>query len=200
MLAGLAYNDDLHEYRAAGKVIPSVTQILSPISAMEYRGVDRGVMERAAQLGKAVHRVIELDIRDDLDVDNLSEPLVPYYKAWLNFRALSGFEPMLSEQRVYSARYGYAGTLDMFGRITGRFAVVDAKRTNAVPRSAGPQTAGYENALRECMPELTGGLLIDRYALHLKTDGQWRLVPFADKNDSRVFLSALTLHTWSKAA
>lgn len=200
MLDKLTYNDERHEYRYAGDLVPSVTQVLAPLSAAEYRGVDPALMERAAQLGRAMHRMIELDIKGDLDADGLSDLLVPYYTAWLNFRALSGFEPILSEQFVYADRYRYAGTLDMFGRLRGRLVLIDAKRTSAVPRTAGPQTAGYEMALRACKPEITGGASIDRYALHLQTDGKWKLVPFTDKNDSRVFLSALTLHTWSNAA
>jgi hypothetical protein len=204
---GLTYNDDLHEYRVNGAVVPSVTQILAPLSAMEYRGVDPDVMDRAAQLGKAVHRMIELDIAGMLDVDALSDLLRPYFVAWRNFRALSGFRALLSEQRVLSARYGYAGMLDLFGALNGDAALIDAKRTAQVPRTAGPQTAGYELALRESMPEAVAevasgprGGRIKRYALHLQPEGKWTLVPFRDPNDQRVFLSALTLNTWSKAA
>lgn len=200
MMARLAYDDDLHEYRYDGHVVPSVTQVLSRLSAEEYRGVSPDVLEQAALLGKAVHRMIELDLRDALDVQSLSEGLHIYYKAWRNFLSTSGFEASLSEERVYSDRYAYAGTLDLFGRLNGRLSLIDAKRTTSVPRTAGPQTAAYENALRECRPELTGAAPIDRYALHLRADGTWRLVPFTHRADLRAFLACLTLLSWSKAA
>ena len=202
MNAGLDYNDERHEYRIAGQVVPSVTQVLARLSAEEYRFVDRALMESAAALGTAVHKLIELDLRGSLDVDALSDGLRPYYAAWRNFMAVSGFRTVLSETRVYSARHGYAGTLDLAGWLGDRFAVIDAKRTAAVPRTAGPQTAAYEQALREhaddavLWPKETS---IDRYALHLKADGKWKLVPFTERNDLRVFLSAKTLHDWSKA-
>ncbi|NID15006.1 hypothetical protein [Luteibacter yeojuensis] len=200
MLNRLAYDDALHEYRFDGQLVPNVTKILSRLTAEEYRGVDRETMERAALLGKAVHKVIELDLRDTLDTDSLSEGLLPYYGAWLNFLNTSGFKALLSEQRVYSERYGYAGTLDLFGRLNNRLAVIDAKRTAAVPRTAGPQTAAYEAALRESRPDLTGALPIDRFALHLRADGTWRLVPFAERSDLRVFLAQITTLQWLRQA
>ncbi|KAF1008955.1 MAG: hypothetical protein GAK28_00587 [Luteibacter sp.] len=200
MLERLTYDDAVHEYRFDGRVVPSVTQILARLSAEEYRGVDRETMERAATLGKATHKVIELDLRGTLDTESLSEGLVPFYRAWRNFRSMSGFEPLLSEQRVYSARYAYAGTLDLFGRLNGRLALIDAKRTAQVPRTAGPQTSAYEAALRETRPDLTGAMPIDRFALHLRADGTWRLVPFTERGDLRVFLAQITTQEWLRKA
>lgn len=209
MTGALTFDADSHTYRVDGQVVPSVTQILARLSAEEYRFVDRDVMEDAALLGTAVHKMIELDLRGDLDVDALSEGLLPYYAAWQNFLKLSGFQVVLSEQRVYSPRYGYCGTLDLAGWLNGRFVVIDAKRTAQVPRTAGPQTAAYRQALDESGMQFTelGDALMaarfataERYALHLRVDGTWRLIPFTEKNDLRVFLSALTLHNWSKAA
>ncbi len=189
-----------HTYTLGGLRLPSVTEVLRPLIDAEYRGVAKDVMERAATLGKAVHKLIELDLLNELDEDGLSDALRPYLAQWRAFRTLSGFEPILSEQIVYSARYGYAGTLDLFGRLNGRLALIDAKRTAQVPRTAGPQTAGYQLALCESSPSAPWlAEPIDRYALHLTPD-RWRLVPFKDAADQRVFLSALTLHQWSKAA
>ena len=186
-----------HTYTLEGRRLPSVTEVLKPLSDAEYRHVDHTVMDRAAALGRAVHKMIELDLRDDLDVDALDEPLHPYLRQWREFRALSGFEAILSEQIVYSARYGYAGTLDLFGRLNGRYVLIDAKRTAAVPRTAGPQTAAYQIALCESSPSARWlEEPIHRYALHLMP-ARWCLTPFKDPSDARVFLSALSLYHWS---
>lgn len=193
---GLDFRDDIHEYRYRGALVPSVTQILAPLSAIEYRGVDAAVLDRAATLGKAVHKMIELDLRNDLDVDSLGDELQPYYTAWKSFQTLSGFECELSEQRVYSKRYGYAGTLDLAGRLNGRHAIIDAKRTAAVPRTVGPQTAAYQEALAETRGDIPWREA-DRYALHFTSDAKWRLVPFREKRDLRVFLSCQTILEWS---
>ena len=206
-LAALQFDEDKHEYRLDGRVVPGVTTILKPISEAEYRHVDAATLDVAAWRGRAVHKLIELDLRDDLDVDGLSDELLPFHTAWRNFRNLSGFKCLLSEARVYSERYGYAGTLDLFGRLDGEAALIDAKRTVAVPRSVGPQTAGYEQAVRESHPDAVaqcasgpGDGRINRYALHLRADGSWRLVPKTDPNDARVFLAALTLHNYLEEA
>lgn len=201
----LTFDEAAHVYRVDGRIVPSVTQILHRLSAEAYRFVDEFVMEEAALLGTAVHKMIELDLRGDLDVEALSEGLQVYYTAWQNFLQLSGFQMVLSEARVYSSKYGYAGTLDLAGWLNGRFVIIDAKRTAQVPHTAGPQTAAYLQALDESgrtfsvpgSTELAARIAnAERYALHLRADGTWRLVPFTDKSDLRVFLACKTLHDW----
>jgi hypothetical protein len=192
----LAFDEASHTYTLDGRKVPSVTQALKSLPN-DYAMVDPAVLEQAAGLGRAVHKLIELDLADRLDVNSLDDQLVDYLLQWQAFRATSGFQPILSEARVASSRYRYAGTLDLFGRLNGRLVLIDAKSTAAVPRSAGPQTAGYELALRESRPDLLPiGTFVDRFALHLKRD-KWQLVPFRDTADQRVFLSALTIHNWS---
>lgn len=203
---GLQFDADLHRYTLDGRQLPSVTEILRPVTEHEYRGVDRDVMERAALLGTAVHKLIELDIAGTLDEDALDDSLRQYLAQWRQFRAQSGFVPVLNEHRVHSGRYGYAGTIDLFGVLNSDAALIDAKRTAAVPRSVGPQTAGYEQAIRESLPDAVARCVsgpgdghINRYALHL-TPERWRLVPQRDPNDLRVFLASLTLHNYLEKA
>ena len=203
----LAFDAERHEYTLGVRRLPSVTEILRPVSMFEYRFVSASVMERAALLGSATHALIELDIAGTLDEDALDDSLRPYLASWRQFRAQSGFVPVLSEARVHSRRYGFAGTLDLFGVMNDSPTLIDAKRTAQVPRSAGPQTAAYQIALRESRPEAIAdaielgvvGMNIMRFALHL-TPGRWQLVPFRNPNDQRVFLSALTIHNYMEKA
>jgi len=195
----LIFDPAAHTYTLDGQPVPGVTRVLQALPN-EYAMVDPEVLERAAEIGRAVHWIIEHKILGDLVADEVDFHLLPYLDQWLDFRRTSGFQPLLSEGQVYSRRYRYAGTLDLFGRLNGRLALIDAKRTAAVPRSAGPQTAGYELALRECRPDLLPITeRVDRFALHL-TPQRWQLVPFRAAADQRVFLSALTIYQWSKAA
>lgn len=201
------FDADSHTYTLNGEVLDSVTSILKPLSELAYRNVSALVLERAAQLGTAVHAVIELDIKGTLDEDSLDDVLRPYLASWRQFRAQSGFTPILSEAIVHSLRYRYAGKLDLFGTMNGEATLIDAKRVVKVMRVTGPQLAGYETALRECLPNVVAAAVsgpgagrIHRSALQLTTDGKWQLVPFRDPADQRVFLSALTLKHWSKAA
>lgn len=194
MLTGaLHFDEATHTYTMGGQPIPGVTSILKRLSRAAYRHVDAAVMGRAAALGTAVHKLIELEIAGTLDEDTLHPTLAPYLTSWRRFRATSGFKPLYSERKVASRRYGYAGTLDMLGELNGQLALIDAKRCAAVPPTAGPQTAAYEIAAREELPELfKPGTPLRRYALQLNTDGTHRLVPFTDPSDGRVFLAELT--------
>lgn len=211
--SALQFDAEAHTYTVDGQPFESVTTILKSLTEREYRFVKAEAMAEAAWLGTAVHKVIELEIADELDESALDERLVPYLEKWRQFRAHSGFQPLLSETRVFSRRYRFAGTLDMFGVLNGEATLIDAKRCASVPHTAGPQTAGYELALRESHPEIVARAVsgpgqgrINRYALHLTpgTRPGWQLVPFKDPNDARVFLSAHTLSNfiskWSKAA
>lgn len=207
--AVLQFDAESHSYRLDGLPVPSVTSILKDLSEREYRFVKAETMAESAWLGQAVHKVIELETANTLDEDLLDARLYEYLDAWRHFRAHSGFIPVLSEEKVYSRRYQYAGQLDLLGTLNGDCSLIDAKRCAGVPRTAGPQTAGYEVALRECRPDIVAQLAsgpnggrIRRYALHLTPNVRpgYRLVPFTDPNDARVFLSALTLNTWSNAA
>lgn len=206
MDAAVQFDAEAHEYRVDGEQYDSVTQVLKPLSERLYRFAKADDMARAAQLGTAVHMLIELDSRGILDESSLDSQLVLYLEKWRQFRAQSGFVPLLNEQIVFSRKWRIAGMLDLFGTLNDEASLIDAKRCAAVPRTAGPQTAGYETLLRECMPDLVARVAkagrIKRYALHLTpgTRPGWALVPFKDPNDVRVFLSAANLTQWSKAA
>lgn len=198
---GLVFDHHRHEYTLDGVKLPGVTTVLKPISSAHYAGVDPAVMERAAQLGTAVHAVIELDLQGDLDTDNLDPMLVPYYRGWRQFRQQSGFRALLSEKKLASRTHRYAGALDLFGTLNGLPALIDAKRVAVVAPSTGPQTFAYGQLVRECHPELVGPTSpLKRYALHLmkaKPDAitaDWRLVPFQnDTRDRLVWQSCLNI-------
>ncbi len=195
---GLDFQEADHSYRLDGVPVLGVTSALKIISDQAYRFVDPDVLARAAILGQAVHRLIELDCLGQLDLASLDPVLEPYYLAWREFLARSGFQVLLSESKVASRKYRYAGQLDLFGRLNGIGSVVDAKRVTCLMPSTGPQLSAYETALRETRPDLVlPGAPCRRYALQLTpgTDAlaRWRLVPYTDPGDLRVFLSCLTI-------
>lgn len=196
------FDAETHTYRLRGVPVPGVTAAMVPLTHGSFYGIAADVLAAASLLGRQVHACIEQDIRGELDDDAMLDAWRPYVAQWRKFRAVSGFEPILSESIVYSERDGYAGTLDLFGRLNGRLALVDAKRTAMVPRSAGPQTAAYLRALRSCRPDICPpGAHVDRFALHLKPGDEigFRLVPFKDARDELDFLAALRVTKWRNA-
>lgn len=200
---GLQFIEEGHRYLLDGQPVTGVTTALKVISTADYAHVDPALMAQASLLGQAVHSVVELDCAGELDVEDLDPVLVPYYLGWREFLAASGFRVVLSESRVASRRYGYAGQLDLFGHLNAIPATVDVKRVTVVMPSTGPQTMAYTHALRECRPDLLPpGAPCRRYALQLRpgaTPGapcSWRLHPFTnDAADLRLFLASLTVAT-----
>ncbi|MEF2156429.1 hypothetical protein V3390_09370 [Luteimonas sp. FXH3W] len=193
-MTDLQFDESTHTYKLNGRVIDSVTTILKPLSEHIYRGVPRPQMEAAAQLGTAVHKMIELDCLGTLDVDGLHERVAPYFPTWQRFIAETGFKVLKTEQRVYSKDYDFAGTLDLYGEMHGKTVLIDIKCTAAVPATAGPQTAAYKLALEEA------GLwwVEERYVLQLPNPNDYRLAPLKDRGDIKTFLSCLTIHNWKK--
>jgi len=80
----LTFDEPSHVYRWRGEVVPSVTQILSPL--VNYAMVPPEALERARLLGQAVHRMTELHDLDDLDEDSLTPEMLPYLAGWKKFR------------------------------------------------------------------------------------------------------------------
>lgn len=200
---GLHFDPELHRYALDGVRVPGVTEALKVVSSAAYAGVPEHVLAAKAALGTLVHAMIELDCAGELDVPDLDPVLVPYYRAWRSFLTTSGFRVILSESKVASRRYGYAGQLDLFGELNVVRCTIDAKCVTTVMPSTGPQTMAYTQALRESRPDLLpAGAPCHRYALQLRPtlpDGRpastpWKLHPFReDAADLRLFLACLTV-------
>lgn len=188
-MSTLTFNEARHEYHLNGRRLPSVTQTLSPL--IDYSSVPAAILQRAQQLGTAVHLLTELYDLDDLDMDSLSEELMPYLTAWIRFRSETGFVPDLIEQRFHHPALGFAGTLDRTGLINGRAAVVDVKKMLTLGPVVGVQLAAYQELCR-----VNGHPVVDRYGLGLRKDGTYRFVPFNDKSDWPTFLALLTLRNF----
>ena len=197
MSAALSFNADRHEYRIGDVLLPNVTRITNMMSS--YAGVPDSVLEKKAEIGDAVHWATELDDENDLDYFGLPDELRGYVDAWRLFKKQNGWVTELSEQRVYSKRYQFAGTLDCIGHFESMksirpsvVALVDKKTTYDILPAVGPQVAAYAEAWNEShKPKVRR-----RFAVQLKRDGRYNLHECGDATDWSVFLSGLTLSNW----
>lgn len=188
----LQFNEERHEYRLNGRIVPSVTDVLDPLQMLD--GIPWATLEAARVFGSHVHLGCHYHNTGELEWDTLDDRLASYIRGYLEFLADTGFVVLASEERVASVKCGYAGTLDLLGlmRSKKRKTLVDIKSTATLPRTVGPQTAGYENAWSEMSGEKIG----DRYCLHLGPDS-YKLVKLTDGRgiqDFSVFVSALNIH------
>lgn len=182
----LTFDAETHEYRMGGVKIPSVTQIIA--GAGLYGNTDY-FTEYSRDRGSFVHQVIEWHLSKELDESTIDPVLTPYFEAWLRFEKESSYVSDSCETRIASPTYRYAGTIDHIGHLNGHFCIIDVKSGAPTP-ATGIQLAGYENLLK-----VKGA---KRFALHLKDDGNYKLIEYKDRNDRNVFLAALSLYYWKQ--
>jgi hypothetical protein len=151
------------------------------------------LLRAAAEFGNHVHAACHLFNIDDLLWGSLDPALIPYVEAWRDFLKQSGAIVISSEKKVYSARHGYAGTLDSICLLKKTKRIYDIKSGTAVPRTVGPQVEAYNRANRE----MTGERLMRRYCVHLTPKG-YKVVALRDPRDWDIFKAALMLRKWHK--
>ena len=194
----LTFDAPAHHYFWNGVRVPNVTSILAPLT--DYSKIPRGQLERARQQGIAVHKMVELDCKGDLDTDALPEWMAGHFAAWEKFKAEIDFELWSSEQPVYHKGMSYAGTLDLTGMPCNLkhkdAALIDVKRSFYAGPVIGLQLAAYEKARNDSVEKALRTK--HRFALRLDVDGQYRLEAFEDRNDFTVFTACLALHRWKE--
>jgi hypothetical protein len=196
----LTFDEASHTYRWNGNVVPSVTGIIAPLEGAWLAKIAPDVLEHARQEGVAMHKMVELDCKNELDVESLPEWLKPRYAAWRKFVSETGFELWASEQKLYNRTYGYAGTLDLAGVLTKikqkhKESLIDVKRTLTGAPAVGVQLAGYLDTWnRGASPN--SRRITRRFALELRANGEYRLQEYADREDIGCFLACLTLKRW----
>lgn len=113
----------------------------------------------ANAIGSAVHKRIEWLLMRELGHVMGPKPFLTgsglvAYNAWRRWRTTVDLKPIFIEQRVWSRRYGYAGTMDLFCTMTlpgvgTVHALPDWKTSKRIYGEAGLQNAAYAEALVE---------------------------------------------------
>lgn len=196
-MSELLFEPDTHTYSINGVLVPGVTSLLQPLQRA-YRFVPEDVMERARQIGTAVHLACELDDKGTLDEEALDPIIKPYLDAWRSFCKASGAVWYEIEQKVYHVGHRYAGTLDRFGMVHGEPTYVDIKTTAVLSPATGVQLAGYKLAASNAA-SISDRARRKRMAVQLKSNGEFRCKVYSSPSDTPTFLSLLTLHNWQQA-
>jgi len=166
---------------------PTTTQIISAIIPYKFKCDDYYL-----ELGKAVHRALELHCLNKLDETSLSEEIKVYVDAYKKASVEYMIEPLVLEKRYYNDKMQYSGKLDMIATINGSTYVVDFK-TSKTPDELTVkrwrlQTASYS--------ELSG--ISKRCVLQWCKNNTWRFVEFKEKTDIYAFYSCLSLFNFLK--
>lgn len=191
----ISFDAERHIYTVNGEIKPSVTDILSVLTSNHYAQINESVLRAAAQRGTDVHNLCA-DIDLGLDEEEYDPVLEPYANAYMQF--LFDYNPkwLEIEQIHYNKQCGYCGTVDRYGIVNGRYAVVDIKTTASPTRenmlSYCCQTVGYSLFFPPQVGKRKDDLYerADRYLLFLKKDGKYRIVDCEEYEDKNNWLTA----------
>lgn len=186
---GLAFDEETHRYWLDDAEVPSVTTVLAGAGLVDWTYCNEWARER----GSLVHKAIHIELTSGLDWASVDELFHPYISAALAALQDMRCETKVSEGRVFSRLYGYAGTLDWIGIVDGKLSLFDWKTGPTVPAYA-LQTAAYADAYAE----ETGQRVERRYAVRLKQDGTYCFEPFASRDDIVNFRAALRVVQWKR--
>jgi hypothetical protein len=193
---GVRFDPVTHRYWAGPRELLAVTRILHDAGLVDGTWFTASSRDR----GRRLHARIEAMDRgeppcaiSELIATDGPKQLEAYQ------RFLSDLRPVWHaiETPVADLRLGYAGTLDRAGTLQGDAVVVDVK-TGAIPAWAPLQLVAYARLARDgqvCRPR--------RLIVHLLPTGCYSLREYPVVNfgrDERIFLSALAIAQWKRAA
>lgn len=190
----VTFDEERHEYRIDGRLVPSVTQIIKPVQ--RELGGSQDTLDWKRQIGKALDSAITIHERgEEIDPDSLDEAVAPFFSAWLKFKVETGFRALLNQPIVYSRKLRFAGTADLFGTRGAEDSpdeLVDTKCVWTMDPATAIQTAGYSLAAVESL----GIRVKKRGGLQLLRDGTYRYHPYTSSMDEQVFKACLSITAW----
>ena len=199
-----------HVYRVrmddgSSKAVPSVTNIMKDVGYYPWVFAEKkndgeinfpteaeNNLRVAAARGTAVHKITE-DMDRDLLVGPIDIDLLPYVNAYKTFREENNIVVIEIETFVHNEEFWYAGALDRVMTINGTPSIVDLK-TGAELDTTGIQLAAYQFAWEK----MGGDKGLARFALHLKPNGNYKLVPYRSREDLANFLAAVRVYHFKR--
>lgn len=191
-ISAVTFDEASHTYWMDGEQLPSVSELLRPLTDGYLANIPEGVLNWKRDLGIAVHRACELYDLNTLDESALDERIVPYLEAYKRFWVDQQPYWQDIEQIVVEMDARYAGRLDRAGRVGGVQTIVDIKTSQQIQPSAAIQLWAYAMAY-------DGMAAPDLAVLQLKPDGNYKLQRFTEFDAYAATWDALlALHRWKK--
>ena len=183
----LIFYEKNHIYQLDGETLPCVSDLCRFLNREIYKDAPKWQMEAAAERGTAIHTAAET--LDKTGSASIAEGYLPYLQAYKSF--LQEYRPSwdMIEHSLYHPEHRYAGTIDRYGALNGEATLIDIKSTYTVYK---PLCRAQLNLYRLLL--IVRGFPVYRmYILHLKKDGNYKLIPMAE--DEPLALALITLHT-----
>jgi hypothetical protein len=179
---------DTHVYTLDGEVIPSLSEVLRPITEPLYSNIpDQQKVEEARENGVQCHLDTERFDRGDCD-----EYESKATEAWAAFREATGFAPTHIEYSTYHPVMRYGTTIDRLGSLAdGSVVLIDIK-TGSSAKWHRLQTAGQLLALHH--QGICDRMETARYNVVLNKDGTFKVVEHP--NNAVDIKHFLVVHGW----
>lgn len=165
----LEFDEETHTYYANGERIPSVTQVLESVGAVE----PDWFTEEQRIRGTVVHLLVAMNCsgKAQWDLAKYADAQITeanaYLAQWRLFRKHVKPEILQVEERVCDPIYRYAGRIDVRCKIAGEEWILDAKtnKSGYTPKWVKWQTAAYAHALDPVRPPRRGCVVLtpERY-------------------------------------
>ena len=126
-LKELQFCEKTHTYTVNGFVVPSVSEIMKPLSAAHYGGIDTDTLNKAANRGTIVHAAVENYLL--FGIEDISKELRGYFDGFKKWIDEVKPVPIKTECRIYHKTLNYAGTADLPCYIDDVPTLVDFKTT-----------------------------------------------------------------------
>ena len=160
----LEYIDETHTYLYDGIVLPSITQLLKVKFGSKYDGIPKATLDRAAELGTAVHKAIEDYERQGIETD------LPELRNWKFLKKAYNFGCLDNEVPVVLFKDGEAvacGRLDLVLVEKSCIGLGDIKRTSTLDK----QYLTYQlNCYRMAYTQCYNAEIAFLRGIHLRND------------------------------
>ena len=127
---------------------------------MEARREHQAIKQKAANLGRSVHKIIELMFRSEMNSSDLlniiDSDYYPAVTAFFKWKTSYDIKALGNEEIVYHEKFKYAGTLDFRCEFNGEKHIVDFKTSKRIYPEMLLQLASYKYAYEFMHPEDTG--------------------------------------------
>ena len=182
----LTFCSETHTYTLNGTPIPCVSDLCRFLHREVYRDAPKSAMELAAYRGTAVHTAAE--VLDNTGAAEIEGDYAPYLTGYADFLKSHNILWTLIEKPLYHPQLHYAGTVDRYGLVDGKWTLVDLKTTHTLQKHLCRAQLNFYRLML-----IARGLPVERMAiLHLRKDKPARLVTVEE--DEPLALALLTLH------
>lgn len=121
------YLEDSHTYVIEGKIVLSVTQILSTIFPNKYKGIPEHILKSKSQYGTKIHEAIEKFESEGI-IEKLDYIQEASFNQYLRLKKEHQIE-VIDQEQIIHYKDIYAGRYDMSCKVNGEYSLIDIKTT-----------------------------------------------------------------------